>query len=551
MPSSRLGIMDPIRAGTSTSTAGIGAEIANIRRQSPSGGSFSRALVLDVILDPSLLSEDELASVSSRISGGVNSIRRAPRNSLLAVLQSGAGSSIAAGPVLCYPFFSPHLCIPVKPGESVWVYNDTPEGASDHSYWLSRVVEPSFCDDINYTHSERKFDLYIDKVSADGTLIAASGDDDNAEENRPFDGLKDPEKVPGPPTFSDRPIDDDNADPAIPVITGEADVNIHDLIRGQSFSTRYAAYEVVPRYTKRPGDLVLQGSNNALICLGQDRGWSVGLRPDDAIASNASTTPIGYSGTVDIVTGRGRFFKNASPDPDASSIPDTQPRVIRNTRDYLEVDKNPASYTNDAARSSIEWNRLDRPQEGDPDFLTDASRIYVSMNASADASFNIGADSISPVFEGDIVDMTGPFIVLKSDEVRIIARKETERQEINGSIRIIKEGTVGEDFASVYLLPDGVVQITGSKIYIGQPDQGNGPGEKKSEPYVKYSELEKLLEKTYDALDQFCQKLLTHVTPGYGSPSPQINMGATELQTQVLQRKQEIVNLKSARVFGE
>ena len=279
--------------------------------------------------------------------------------------------------------------------------------------------------------------------------------------------------------------------------------------------------------------------------------WTLENRPDSATASNASSIPSGYSGTVDIVAGRGRFFENSQPDPNASEIPDAQPRVIKNTRDYLEVDKNPASYTNDSARSSIAWNRLDRPQEGDPDFLTDASRIYVSMNASADTSFNIGSNVISPIFEGEISDMAGPFIVLKSDEVRIIARKETERQEINGSIRIVKEGTVGEDFASIYLLPDGTVQITGSKIYIGQPEQGSGPGEKGSEPYVKYSELEKLLEKTYDAIDQFCQKLLTHVTPGYGSPSPQINMGATELQTQILQRKQEIVNLKSTRVFGE
>jgi hypothetical protein len=554
MPSSRLGIMDPIRTGIGASSSNIGTEIANARRQSPGVGSFSRGLVLDVILDPALMSEEELSNIATRISGGINSIRRAPRNSLLIALQSGTGSSVAASPILCYPFFSPHLCIPVKPGESVWIYNDAPEGISDHLYWMSRVTEPGFCDDINYTHSERKFDLYIDKVTSRGTLISASGDNDNGEEVRPFDGLKDPEKVPGPPTFTDRPIDDDAADPAVVISLGadaRGEVNIHDLIRNQSLASRYATYEIVPRYTKRPGDLVLQGSNNALICLGQDRGWTTTRRPDSATVSNASIAPVEYSGTVDIVAGRGRFFENARPDPDANNIPDTQPRVIRNARDYLEVDKNPASYTNDATRSSIEWNRLDRPQEGDPDFLTDASRIYVSMNAPADVSFNIGANVISPVFEGELADMDGPFIVLKSDEVRIIARKETERQEINGSIRIIKEGTVGEDFASVYLMPDGVVQITGSKIYIGQPDQGNGPGEKKSEPYVKYSELEKLLEKTYDALDQFCQKLLTHVTPGYGSPSPQINMGATELQTQVLQRKQEIVNLKSTRVFGE
>jgi len=543
--------MDPIRAGTGTSASNIGAEIANIRRQGPAPGTFSRALVLDVISDPASLGEDEIADIAEKISGGINSIRRAPRNSLLVVLQSGAGSSIAAAPILCYPFFSPHLCVPVKPGESVWIYNDAPEGLSSYSYWMSRVSEPDFCDDVNYTHAERKFDLYVDKIVVAGTLIAASGDDDNSEETRPFDGLKDPDKVPGPPAFTDRPIDDDSADPAVPVTPGVENGNIHDLIQGLSIASKYVAYEAVPRYTKRPGDLVLQGSNNALICLGQDRGWSAQLRPDFAVVSNASTTPVDYSGTVDIVAGRGRFFENSRPDPDTRSVFDTQPRVIKNTREYLEVDKNPASYTKDPVRSSVEWNRLDRPQEGDPDFLTDASRIYVSMNATGDTSFNVDPIAISPLFEGEIASAIGPFVVLKSDEVRIIARKEVDRGEINGSIRIIKEGTVGEDFASIYLMPDGMVQITGSKVYIGQPDMGNGPGEKKSEPYVKYSELETLLSKLFDNIDAFCQKVLTHTTPGYGSPSVQLNDAATTLQSEAATRKSEIEKLKSTRIFGE
>lgn len=551
MPSSRLGIMDPIRAGSGASTAGVGAEIANIRRQSPGSGTFSRALVLEVFFDPARLDEEELAEIAAGITGGVNSIRRAPRNSILVMPQAGAGSSITAAPILCYPFFSPHICIPVKPGESVWIYNDSPEGTSDHIFWMSRVCEPDFCDDVNYTHAERRFDLYIDKVESSGTLIEASGDDDNSEETRPFDGLKDPEKVPGPPAFPDRPIDDDDADPAVPTADGNADINVHDKIQELSIANQYITYEVVPRYTKRPGDLVLQGSNNALICLGQDRGWDSIIRPDLTITSNASSTPNDYSGTVDIVAGRGRFFENTAPDPDAGTVNDTQSRVIKNVRDYLEVDKNPAAYTKDAVRSSIQWNRYDQPQEGDPDFLTDASRIYVSMNAQGDTSFNLLPETITPLFEGEINQVVGPFIVLKSDEIRVIARKETQRGNINGSIRLIKEGTVGEDFASIYMMPDGQVQITGSKVYIGQPDMGNGPGAKKSEPYVKYSELETLLQKWFDNINDFCQKVLTHTTPGYGSPSVQLNDAATTLQSEAATRKSEIEKLKSTRIFGE
>lgn len=549
MASSRLGIIDPIRPGVGTRDVGV--EIANLRRQSPGVGPFSRGVVLDVISDPSRMSEEDLAIIANRISGGINSIRRAPRNSLLVVLHSGANSSISASAILCYPFFSPHFSIPVKPGEHVWIYNDAPEGNSDHSYWMSRIVEPDFCDDVNFTHAERKFDLYVDKVTVNGTLASASGDVNSEEEVRPFDGLKDPEKIPGPPAFTDGPIDDDDVDPTVPFIVDGRQINIYSVIRESSVAAQAITYEIVPRYTKRPGDLVLQGSNNALICLGQDRGWTPTERPDSATNSSASSIPSGYSGTIDIVAGRGRFFQNSQPDPDNSAILDTQPRVIMNILDDFEVDKNPASFINDGARSSIPWNRLDRPQEGDPDFLTDASRIYVSMNASADIDFGVGADIISPIYEGELQDIAGPFIVLKSDEVRIIARKEIDRQAINGSIRIIKEGTVGEDFASIYLLSDGTVQITGSKIYIGQPGQGSGSGEKGSEPYVKYSELEALLKKLFDNIDSFCQTLLTHTTPGYGSPSLQINQAAMSLQTEAAVRKNEIEKLKSARIFGE
>ena len=100
-------------------------------------------------------------------------------------------------------------------------------------------------------------------------------------------------------------------------------------------------------------------------------------------------------------------------------------------------------------------------------------------------------------------------------------------------------------------MPAGTVQISGSRIYLGRPGEGSGPGEKRSEPYVKYSELEALLNRTFDNIDKFCQVLSTHTTPGYGSPSPQILQGAAELQAQVVQRKQEIERLKSTRVFGE
>jgi len=562
MPS-RLGRIDPIRSATGVGSTNISSELSVIRSQAPSRGPFSRAVVYEVLGDISRRTDEELESLGQTIAGGLDSLRRAPRNSLIVREITGTGVNAVAQNILCYPFFPSHFCMPIKPGEQVWTVSDAPGSTSPYSFWITRVSEPNFLEDLNYVHAERRFDLFVDKVTTESSSAAVG--DGNGDETRPFDGLKDPGKIPGPPAFNNGAAEREEEDSSEGTLSGSPDepsVNPYDQIYTGSFSMQSVTLEPVPRFTKRPGDFVIQGSNNTLICLGQDRGWSLAERPDSAVNSNAfsdvdgsgiATDPIpDFCGTIDIVSGRGRFYDNNPPDPDNAEIGDTQPRVILNTREKLEVDKNAAVYINDSQRSSIPANRLDRPQEGDPDFLTDASRVYVSMRTDADANFGITTDVIYPAFEGEVVDVAeSPFIVLKSDEVRIIARKETERGDINGGIRIIKEGDVNDDAASIYLMPSGIIQISGAKIYLGQPDQGSGAGEKGSEPYVKYSELEKLLEKTYDAIDQFCQKLLTHTTPGYGAPSVQIVQGATGLQTEIMQRKQEITNLKSTRVFGE
>ena len=328
--------------------------------------------------------------------------------------------------------------------------------------------------------------------------------------------------------------------------------------------------EPVPRFTKRPGDFVIQGSNNALICLGQDRGWTAEKRPDQSETSNAwsdlngdgfaNEPPPEYAGTIDIVTGRGRFYHSAIGDPSAKindGIQDCQPRVIENTRGKLEVDKNPAVYAQDSSgggRESLIKNRFDRPQEGDPDFLTDSSRIYVSMKTKGDTNFGIPIASLYAAHQGTLADKEGPFIVMKSDEIRIIARKDDKRGPeggINGSIRIIKEGTIGDDQASIYLLPEGVVQISGSKVYIGQPNAGGGEAAGSSEPWVKYSALQTHLQTLYANLNAFCTTLGGHVTPGSGAPSEQINSAAQALSQQCGPMHNDIPNLRSTRIYGE
>jgi hypothetical protein len=53
----------------------------------------------------------------------------------------------------------------------------------------------------------------------------------------------------------------------------------------------------------------------------------------------------------------------------------------------------------------------------------------------------------------------------------------------------------------------------------------------------------------------FCDTLKTHTTPGYGAPSPQINIAAEALKTSIQSRKlafdSSALDINSKSVFGE
>ena len=182
------------------------------------------------------------------------------------------------------------------------------------------------------------------------------------------------------------------------------------------------------------------------------------------------------------------------------------------------------------------------------------------MKTNGDQNFGISntsvSDSMATGFEAAIEDVdASPYVVVKSDEVRIIGRKD-EDNDINGSVRIVKQGTKDDDLATIVLLPDGTIQISGNKIYLGRSTDdggvGGGPGEGDSQPYVIYQELEDLWNAFMDEMSSFCDTLNTHTTPGYGAPSPQILSAAATLKANIeATHKPDISSIKSERIFGE
>ena len=505
----------------------------------PSGGSSAsaamgsgkvlyRAVVSEFIGDPSAFSAEKLKELGTSINN-TKYLLNCPRNSCIVRIVSDNYDKEGKG-LVAYPLFPPHICMPIKPGEQVWLISEMSNGISPIPYWIGRIPENIAVDDVNYTHGDRKLALATslstseksDKSSSSANTVPGFENGDGTAVNSSLK-IADPKKNP-----------------------------FDDLITA-SESYKDLSLEPVPRFTKRPGDLVLQGSNNTLISLGEERGWGADSTPDSATTSNAIKTDdqrgVLQSGAIDIVVGRGRFLP-ATATNDAAKGEDpklTAPRTIQNSRKYDETDKNPG----------INKIKPGLAAEGDPDLVNDSSRIYLSMKSAGDLQFGIDSESgrMAAPFEATIDDISdSPFAVVKSDQVRIIARKN-EEQEINGSIRIVKEGTPSEDLGIITLLPDGTIQISGNKIFLGRAKDdggaGGGPGPGESQPYVKYQQLEDLLKAIIGDIKSFCDTLSTHITPGYGAPSPQILSAQAALKAAMSTRESEIVNLKSERIFGE
>ena len=160
-----------------------------------------------------------------------------------------------------------------------------------------------------------------------------------------------------------------------------------------------------------------------------------------------------------------------------------------------------------------------------------------------------------------------------------------KEKQINGSIRIVKQGDLAGDHASICLQPDGTIQISGSRIYLGRvpdnehrpgagetnvlqlaPDAGRGGGpdgtksgsgrleymtEKGSNPMVRYQQLENLLNAMCDTLNQCGATLKTNQTPGFGRNCTQVTNAGDILTTGAANARAMITGLASERVFTE
>lgn len=484
----------------------LSQELKEIRIGSGNKANFYRAVVVEVFDNFDAFPPERLTELQSQVSNpGV--LANAPRNTIVARVVTNARDKKVKSSTVFYPFLPPHLSLPIKAGENVWVLFENENSSRAIGYWMWRTTEPDFVDDINYTHADRKFNSLGFKTAREKI--------NNSSDYVPFF----PNGGETPDSFT--------------LSGGESE---YDSIVNASVSYLDFTPEPVPRFYKRPGDTVLQGSNNTLIVLGEGRDQPA----EDSTTSTSikAIRSVNESGTIDIVAGRGRK-------------PLTAPPVIQNSRQNFEVDK-------DISKS----NGTANPREGDPDYINDSSRLLVSMRTNGDRNLGLEDQYPEPFETESSIVEDSAYAILKSDEIRIVARKDSDN-DINGSVRILKEGDVDGDQAALLMLPDGTVRIDGSVIYIGRPG-GGGPGPKGAEPFIKFSEYKSQVEELIGIVNDLVSTLTTNLPtiataadapPGTTPPAVTAATAATKdfikASFDLESLKSKIDSAKSKVIFGE
>jgi hypothetical protein len=331
---------------------GDGGDVLDSVRSSSPLSAFQVAVVVDVIYDPSLLTEKDKASLKESVANP-EMVDRMSRKSILARIISRNADHADNRPQIFLPGI-PHDHMPLKVTEQCFVFFTDPVRSQRYGFWLWRCPEPLDVEDVNFAHGDRRQDQNSKRTTAE----RAQGND------------------PDPPGFSNGSGDVDGF-----TLQGERD---YDDILDKAKATAAHVNEPVPRFSPRPGDRVLQGSNNARIVLGMDR------------TGAATDAPRAFSGTIDMVVGVG-----------SEPTDENAPKIVANSRGDNEVDKTPSKRSD-----------TDNPQEGDPNYDTDKSRVYASMSTDADKLFKIDIDGVINVPGNNAA------IVFKSDQLRNVARDD-------------------------------------------------------------------------------------------------------------------------------
>lgn len=532
------------------------------------GPQLFRAVVIDVITDPEILTETDIQRLSLTVDNPDLLTLMTP-NTIIAKIISSRQSESSWTSVF-FPFWSSHIMTPVAPGEQVYIIYEDIIAGKQLGFWMTRVHGYNTIEDVNYTHLDRRFDPTINRLNYTTGEVR----------DRPSDTVSEAFQNGG-----------NTVTTATLPYGSDLTINPYDVIFDQASATKYITPEPVPRWKKRPQELILQGANNSLIMLGEDRNGAINgallTTPIDIVsASNKSPR---QAGAIDMVVGRGRYFLGVGEDPrggDTTTNPaatnSTAPLINNNSRDYLETDKNPY-------RTSRE--NIANPFEGNPDPIYDAARVYVVQQSRVDENYLLvpsvsGLDYPAGAIPNEQPPENGTigrsYVVAKADHLRFIARREpqmdTGSENIAGTILIVREGakntyTPTDDknpdadpdgnLAYIYFNKEGKIQIDANRIYLGQ-----ATGEKQAFiRYEAYANTIEVLRQEIEDLRKFVgdlttilQTAFTGATDSLGVPIANLSIAGGRIPGELgnggTPKQQstytpDVDKAKSKKVFGE
>lgn len=515
-----------------------------VRGLSQSGAtpSLVRAVVLEVIFDPEELTNDARALLADSVTNP-EFLDNVPPNSIIARVVGSGQDNLGALPTVFYPAFQSHLMLPLQAGEHVWImYDDFGREGISNGKWLTRVHENYAVEDSNFTHSDRRFDPGTNQQLERTSQQANRGN-----------------TTPPRPSFPNGGGTVDSYS-----LAQSGSTNPYEEIYRNSESSKIHSYEAVPHWIKRPQEFVLQGMNNSLICLGQDR-------TGPAKAADNSKDRKANAGSVDIVCGRGRYPLDQQ-DQTVASGKETSAFVVENTRGKMEVDKTP-----------FHRRKRRNKNEGNPNLKSDAARIFVSMNSEADNNFKVAngqngitypTNTLKPEQPASQNGLGNSYIVEKADHIRLIARTEDVPNppggRIDGTLLLVKEGQEDNGLAFLYFDKEGRVQLDGKKVFLGQAATADPNSSSHAEPYIKWSvynaqinELKAQIKSLTDHVQSLVTTYQTAFANSYAIPFVPIaslvaagttTVSTTQAKVAEISGKLDTIrpeDAKSNKIFGE
>lgn len=415
-----------------------------------------------------------------------------PINSIFAYIVDGYEIKDNPKIAVCYPFFPGHLSLPLKTGEYVWLLEEK-IGNVSYYYWVCRKVGHLQLDDLNYTNLER--------TPAVTSLL-------NNANNSKGNISVDPAEV-----FSNEGNSSINNSVIgkrsnLPLVMSEL------LRRSYSHDAEFTG-EPVPRLSKKCGDVLIQGSNNAGMHITTEKFTDLSNKASIFYTGTGDPAPINRtpnSSAIDIFVSRKKSSVDALANipgglttlsfNDENSKLKAHPNTTQaQYHDYVENNKVADIMTRDVEKRKEMYSKELN------DFVDDATdvgaRLYMSRDCSIDNIFGSSFDVLSAYQGPSIVSYAQHNRMIGLSDTRLVSKAGQSFIDLDPAGNIVAKSSIndGQQFLSLRSSGMSLLHAKG-KTRIQSQDEihlavRSDPTDESSaaEPYILHSELAPILKK--------------------------------------------------------